>query len=80
MNNALKKAHEAKRRKHAEGVGLNPILSPIDKAKQHPRSLRAAINAKCFDCVCFQKAEVKRCGVPKCPLYQLRPWQGGSDE
>jgi len=50
-------------------------LDPIEKARQNPKSLRAAINAKCFDCCCFHKPEVKYCTVVNCPLYILRPWQ-----
>ena len=38
-------------------------LDPLDKAKANPKSLRLAINAKCYDCTCFQKAEVKKCVV-----------------
>ena len=50
-------------------------LDPIEKAKQNPKSLRFAINAKCFDCCCFQKPEVTFCTAKACPLYSLRPWQ-----
>jgi hypothetical protein len=50
-------------------------LDPIQKAKQNPKSLRAAINAMCFDCTCGNRAEVGRCTVKNCPLYQVRPWQ-----
>ena len=28
-------------------------LDPIQKAKANPKSLRAAINAKCFECSCY---------------------------
>lgn len=50
-------------------------ITPAEKAQQNPRSLRAAINAKCHDCVCFQKREVTRCVMTDCPLWKLRPWQ-----
>ena len=50
-------------------------LNPIEKAKQNPNSLRAAINAKCYNCCCFQKAEVKFCTAIDCPLHSVRPWQ-----
>ena len=40
------------------------------------RGMRAAINSKCLDCICWQQAEVKRCTVVTCPLYTYRPYQG----
>jgi len=50
-------------------------LDPIEKAKQNPKSLRFGINAKCYDCCCFQKPEVRLCTAVNCPLHNLRPWQ-----
>ncbi len=50
-------------------------ISPVEKAKQNPKSLRYAINAKCFDCTCSQKREVTRCVMTDCSLWNLRPWQ-----
>lgn len=38
-------------------------------------SMRAAINAKCQDCMNWQQSEVKRCDVITCPLWQYRPLQ-----
>lgn len=39
------------------------------------KSMRAAVNAKCQDCMCWQQAEIKRCDVITCPLWQYRPNQ-----
>jgi hypothetical protein len=50
-------------------------LDPIEKAIQNPRSRRYAINAKCYDCCCNQKNEVKYCPINDCPLWNFRPWQ-----
>ena len=45
------------------------------------RSLRAAVNAKCLDCSCWQRTEVRDCPVVNCPLYPYRPYQAkGSKE
>jgi len=45
-----------------------------DKAmKGH--SLRAAINSKCLDCMCWQATEVKKCSIIACPLHPYRPYQ-----
>ena len=38
-------------------------------------SLRAAIDSKCLDCMCWQQAEVKKCTVVTCPLFLYRPYQ-----
>jgi len=51
------------------------VLDPVEKAKQNPKSLRAAINAMCYDCCCFQRNEVRVCSSKNCPLHKLRPWQ-----
>ena len=39
------------------------------------KSLRAAINAKCLDCCCWQKSAVRDCSVVTCPLHPHRPYQ-----
>ena len=31
-----------------------------------------AIKAKCLDCTCGQKLEVKECPITDCPLYDFR--------
>lgn len=35
-------------------------------------TLKKAIMAKCIDCSCYETAEVKRCTVNTCPLWQFR--------
>ena len=62
-------------RKIKRAAGL-VVLDPMQKAAANPRSMRRAINAKCYDCSCFQKIEVKLCPSKDCPLWNLRPWQG----
>lgn len=44
------------------------------------KSMRAAVNAKCQDCMCWQGAEVKRCDIITCPLWQYRPLQGKDEK
>jgi len=39
------------------------------------KSLRAAINAQCLECVCWQIDEIRRCTDLACPLYAVRPYQ-----
>ena len=47
------------------------------------KSLRAAINAQCLECVCWTTKEVRLCTDLACPLYAVRPYripQNGRDE
>lgn len=37
------------------------------------KSLRAAINAFCCECMGFDAAEVRACTAPACPLFSCRP-------
>jgi hypothetical protein len=39
------------------------------------KSRRAAINAKCLDCTCYQRLEIRSCAVTGCPLYPYRPYK-----
>ena len=39
------------------------------------RSLRAAVNAHCLECVAWEREEVRLCTAPGCPLYHYRPYQ-----
>lgn len=45
-----------------------------DKAVQG-RSLRAAINSFCLECVCWQTKEIRLCTDKACPLWMIRPYQ-----
>ena len=50
-------------------------LDPIAKAKANPKSMRCAINAKCWDCTCGQRIEIKLCEMADCSLHPFRPYQ-----
>lgn len=39
------------------------------------KSLRAAINSFCLECVCWQITEIRDCTDVACPLYAVRPYQ-----
>ena len=54
----------------------NKRLNPIEKAKANPKSLRAAINGKCFECSDYTYKNVRLCLVEECSLWPQRPWQG----
>jgi len=70
---ALLKNAKIYRDKVASGEIQN--LSPSEKAAKNPKSMRFAINAKCWDCTCFQKREVTLCEMVDCSLWTFRPWQ-----
>ena len=40
-------------------------------------SKATSIKAKCLDCCCWQKNEIKLCSVEQCPLWKYRPYQDG---
>ena len=53
---------------------------PIERAKRNPKSLRAAIDAKCWDCEGGDADpaphwRIGNCVCPDCPLYPVRPYQ-----
>lgn len=50
-------------------------LNSIEKANKNPKSLRLAINGKCWDCSCGQKLEITGCTVESCTLFPVRPFQ-----
>ena len=64
------------RAKIKSGEIKRPVpLSPIEKSKRNPKSLRYAITAMCFDCSGYSRPKVKKCEVATCPLHSFRPWQ-----
>jgi hypothetical protein len=55
-------------------------LTPLEKLQAHPTSLRAAINARCFQCEgCDADPKVRyrigTCTVTSCALWGVRPYQ-----
>jgi hypothetical protein len=54
-------------------------ITPIQRSRLHPKSLRLAINAQCYDCI-YDKSDagtwrqqVEACPSINCPLYCQRP-------
>jgi hypothetical protein len=54
-------------------------ITPIQRARLQPNSLRLAINAQCYDCI-YDKSDVgswrqqvAACPSANCPLYCQRP-------
>lgn len=50
------------------------------KAEDNPKSLKTAIAAKCWDCVCgdynhASKHTIGTCQITDCPLWPHRPYQ-----
>ena len=39
------------------------------------KSMKAAVTAKCQDCMGWQNPEVRDCDVVTCPLWQYRPFR-----
>jgi len=51
-----------------------PYRSTYRKAMRG-RSLRAAVNSYCLECVWYSRDEVKKCPDKGCPLYPYRPYK-----
>lgn len=65
---------EYQRKIEAGEIERAKTMTPAEKAEANPKSLRAAINAKCWDCCCQSRTEVGLCESETCPLWNLRPW------
>ena len=76
----LQKAHAALAAQRLAGESA-PRLNPIEKAKANPKSLRAAVTAKCFECMgggedTGTRKLIRACtSHASCPLYPVRPYQ-----
>ena len=78
---ALSLANAKKAEMLAAGVPIER-LSPIEKARRTPSSLRLAINGKCWDCcgagadgIGFTKDSIHLCKAADCTLRPVRPYQ-----
>jgi len=79
MSTPIEKAQEAMRLRRESGEVITK-LSPIEKANKNPKSLRMAINGKCWDCSGGQRLEIRECTVHTCTLYPVRPYQEKDSE
>ena len=81
---ALEAAREVQRRMRERGEVVR--RTPLEKLRDRPTSLRAAVTAKCFDCVGGEHADqgyrraVRECPAGACPLHRVRPYQPGLQE
>ncbi|MGR3292518.1 MAG: hypothetical protein ACUZ9M_00715 [Candidatus Scalindua sp.] len=76
----MSKAEKRKQwREHIPPMFNESYRKMYDKAI-NKKSMRAAVNSKCLDCVCWQQAEVKRCNIVTCPLYEYRPYQSALNQ
>ena len=74
----MKEASEALKAKRE--AGELEILDPLEKARRNPKSLRFAINGKCFDCEGGNSDpsiqwRIGNCVMPDCSLFPVRPYQ-----
>ena len=79
INEALKKAHAKNAENKALGIKVE-IKDPITKAHENPKSLRLAINGKCWDCIGagydpHPRQAIRDCLITDCTLWSVRPYQ-----
>ncbi len=72
MSSALEKARAASQ-VIREGGGKVERLNYNEKHKKNPKSFKWAVAAKCWDCTCEQRQEIKICPITTCPLWNFRP-------
>jgi len=77
MNEQAKIALQEYREKVASGEIEVVRLSPIEKAKNNPKSLRLAIDAMCYSCMgkTGSTSDIRECTAKDCPLYPVRPYK-----
>ena len=70
-----KKVHEQRRRykESIPGAGKAAYGKKYDKAMSG-RDPRAAIAAKCLDCMHWQRGRITECPIVCCPLWPYRPF------
>lgn len=76
---ALDKAREAMAAKRAAGEEIERV-GPLEKHRRNPTSRKLAIVAMCVRCMggddtSPQRAAIRDCTAPSCPLYPVRPYQ-----
>lgn len=81
---ALETARLRRQEKIAAGEKIERT-DPIEKAAKNPKSLRLAINAKCWDCQGGEtpgtRQRIRTCECGKhCSLFAVRPYQGKVEE
>lgn len=52
-----------------------PSYANITRKAYSGKSKAAALKAKCLDCSCWLRAEIRNCTVLACPLHPYRPYQ-----
>ena len=75
MNRTADALAEYQKKVAAGEIEKTKPKTPREKLADNPKSLRAAINCFCFECVGENRFDVKNCTVKECPLWGLRPWQ-----
>lgn len=71
---ALQKHREEIAKLKEQGIVI-ARSTPTDRWEKNKTSLRACINAYCWQCSCEQKSEVTNCHLTNCPLWLVRPYQ-----
>jgi len=78
---AMKKKFKEQRRVYREaipGVGKAAYQRKYDKAMSG-RDPKAAIAAKCLDCMHWQRTRIRECPIVCCPLWPYRPFVRDSE-
>lgn len=68
-------SHPERARRLREVAEDYPSALGTFKRAYEGTSLRASINAFCLECLGGDRAAIRTCTAPACPLYEVRPFQ-----
>ena len=80
---ALDKARQVRAEMAAAGIKVH-VKTPLERLADNPLSLRAAVNAKCYQCEGEDadpgvKKRIGSCTIRECGLWAVRPYQRSVD-
>lgn len=81
---ALEKA-QARLREMREAGDMPERIDPLERSRRKPNSLRAAVTAKCWECMGGgedpgTRRLITECASSSCPLHSVRPYQRNTQE
>ena len=65
---------ETKEKQHKYAMSKPQSVTNV-YLKAYNGSKASAVKAKCLDCTCDQRDEIRNCEAVTCPLWSVRPYQ-----
>lgn len=74
LRQSLRESREKKKLAKENGEEIKQ-KNPKERWELDKKSLRKSIDAMCYECMGYQREEIKICSSPNCPLYLIRPYK-----